>query len=116
MLGPVVLFFALRHRHDGGATAGAVPRFAITRFVPWFVIGFLLLAGLRAIGVIPRAAAAPLATVSSWLTVAAMAALGLGVDLRTIRRVGRPVILTVTASLLVLVALGVTLIHSLSIR
>ena len=116
MLGPVVLFFALRHRHDGGAATGAAPRFAITRFVPWFVIGFLLLAGLRAVGVIPRAAATPLATVSSWLTVAAMAALGLGVDLRTIRRVGRPVILTVTASLLVLVALGVTLIHSLSIR
>jgi uncharacterized integral membrane protein (TIGR00698 family) len=116
MLGPVVLFFALGHRRDAGTSAGAAPRFRITRFVPWFVVGFLLLAGLRTIGVLPTAATAPLATLSAWLTVAAMAALGLGVDLRTIGRVGRPVILTVTASLLVLVVLSVTLIRALAIR
>ena len=46
----------------------------------------------------------------------AMAALGLGVDLKAIRTVGRPVILTVTASLVVLVALSVALIHMLGIR
>ena len=55
-------------------------------------------------------------TLSTWLTVLAMAGLGLGVDLRAIRRVGRPVMLTVSASLLVLLGLSLTLIHLLGIR
>ena len=117
MLGPVVLFFALKHRNDADAPAeieGA--RFRITRFVPWFIIGFLALAGLRSAGLIPAAWVAPTRAVSSWLTVAAMAALGLGVDLKAIARVGRPVILTVTASLVLLIGLSVSLIHLLSIR
>jgi len=112
MLGPVVLFFALRHRGEEG-TAGE--RGGITRYVPWFIIGFLALAALRSTGVIPDALADPLKTVSGWLTVAAMAALGLGVDLRALRTVGRPVILTVSASLVVLIALAVTLIRVLRI-
>lgn len=115
MLGPVVLFFAIKHRSDAGATADQM-RFRLTRFVPWFIIGFLLLAGLRATGGIPEAVATPLKSVSGWLTVAAMAALGLGVDVKAITKVGRPVILTVTASLIVLVILSVALIHLLRIQ
>ena len=53
---------------------------------------------------------------SAWLTVAAMAALGLGCDLRAIARAGRPIVLTVTGSLVILVLLSVTLIHGLGIR
>ncbi|HWE42880.1 MAG TPA: putative sulfate exporter family transporter [Gemmatimonadaceae bacterium] len=116
MLGPVVLFFALKHRNDADAPGGATASFSITRFVPWFIIGFLALAGLRSAGGIPLDAATAMKSLSMWLTVAAMAALGLGVDLRAIARVGRPVILTVTGSLVVLVALSVALIHLLSIR
>jgi uncharacterized integral membrane protein (TIGR00698 family) len=116
MLGPVVLFFALRHRHDPGAESGRPTRLQVTRFVPWFIIGFLLLAGLRSAGSIPSPLAVSMKNLSSWLTVAAMAALGLGVDLKAISKVGRPVIFTVTASLLVLVVLSVTLIRVLSIR
>ena len=117
MLGPVVLFFALKHRNDADAPlAGAGARFRITRFVPWFIIGFLALAGLRSAGLIPAAWVAPTRALSSWFTVGAMAALGLGVDLKAIARVGRPVIMTVTASLAVLIVLGVSLIHLLSIR
>ena len=116
MLGPVVLFFALKHRNDPDALETAATRFEITRFVPWFIIGFLALAGLRSLGVIPPGAIAPMKSLSTWLTVAAMAALGLGVDLKAISTVGKPVILTVTASLAVLVALSVTLIHVLGIH
>jgi uncharacterized integral membrane protein (TIGR00698 family) len=116
MLGPVVLFFALRHRHDPGAPSDGTMRFEITRFVPWFIIGFLVLAGLRSSGAIPPSIATSVKTLSLWLTVAAMAALGLGVDLKAISKVGRPVILTVSASLVVLVALSVTLIRVLAIQ
>jgi len=116
MLGPVVLFFALKHRNDADAPPTGSARFQITRFVPWFIIGFLVLAGLRSSGAIPPGVAAPMKNLSTWLTVAAMAALGLGVDLKAIRTVGKPVILTVTASLIVLVTLSITLIHVLGIR
>ena len=117
MLGPVVLFFALRHarRARRAAGAAAAARVPIARFVPWFIVGFLVLAGLRSLGLIPAPLAAPLKVASTWLTVVAMAALGLGVDVRAIARVGRPVIVTVTLSLLVLVALAVLLIRLLAI-
>jgi uncharacterized integral membrane protein (TIGR00698 family) len=117
MLGPVVLFFALTHRRpmDGAAGASA-QRFQITRFVPWFIIGFLLLAILRSVGAMPESWVSPTRIVSGWLTVAAMAALGLGVDLKAISKVGPRVIATVTGSLLVLIVLSLTLIHSLRIH
>ena len=115
MLGPVVLFFALRNRHTAG-DSGTQPRFALTRFVPWFIIGFMLLAALRSSGVLSDTLATSARTLSIWLTVAAMAALGLGVDVRVVTRVGRPVIATVSASLAVLIALALTLIHGLGIR
>jgi uncharacterized integral membrane protein (TIGR00698 family) len=115
MLGPVVLFFALRHRGER-RDADASSRFSLTRFVPWFIIGFLLLAALRSAGLLGDYWAGKARTVSAWLTVAAMAALGLGVDVRVVRRVGRPVIATVSASLAVLVVLALTLIHGLGIR
>jgi uncharacterized membrane protein YadS len=119
MLGPVVLCVALWHRDDPAA-AGAVKRtgrasFRLTRFVPWFIIGFLTLALLRSSGAIPTAWIPPMHALSTWLTVLAMAALGLGVDLRAISRVGRPVVLTVSASLAVLIALAITLIRVLAI-
>ncbi len=112
MLGPVVLFFAVTHREP--ARPGTAPlRLPVTTLVPWFIVGFLLLAVLRSTGMIPEPLVAASTIASSWLTVAAMAALGLGVDIRAITRVGRPVILTVTASLAVLLLLAVALIHLL---
>jgi uncharacterized integral membrane protein (TIGR00698 family) len=127
MLGPVVLFFALRRRATargavaaGGAATPAAGRAAaslpITRYVPWFIVGFLVLAALRSAGALPAAVVGPARTASVWLTVVAMAALGLGCDLRVILRTGRRVVLTVTGSLVMLVALGVALIHALAIR
>lgn len=122
MLGPVVLFFTLTHRtpapHADASTIGAravrAP-FSFTSALPWFILGFLLMATLRSVGVIPTNAASQLKTLSSWLTLLAMAALGLGVDLRALRKVGTAVVLTVTLSLLVLLAFSVALIRLLAI-
>ena len=112
MLGPVVLFFALRFPQEGGSAR----RFSVSRFVPLFIIGFLVLAAARSVGLLPQWLADPLQQVSRWLTVAAMAALGLGVDIRSVSKVGRPVIMTVVASLIVLIAVSVTLILVLHIQ
>jgi uncharacterized integral membrane protein (TIGR00698 family) len=109
MLGPVVLFFALRFPKAGGA------KFSLGRFVPWFIVGFILLGAIRSLGLLPIDIANGLREVSRWLTIAAMAALGLGVDIRSVRKVGRPVALAVTGSLLVLIVLSVALIKGLGI-
>ncbi|HYJ78516.1 MAG TPA: putative sulfate exporter family transporter, partial [Longimicrobiaceae bacterium] len=107
LLGPLVLFFALRRRKIGEQKLGG--------FVPWFIAGFLLLAVARSVGVIPAELAAPVREVSRWMTVAAMAALGLGVDVRVLGKVGGKVMLAVTGSLLVLIAASTALIILLGI-
>ena len=116
MLGPVVLFFAIRHRRAHARSLGAeMSRVSIARLVPWFIVGFLLLAALRSSGVVPESWVEPTRTLSAWLTIAAMAALGLGVDLRAIAKVGTPVVVAVSGSLLVLLMLAVVLIRGLRI-
>jgi uncharacterized integral membrane protein (TIGR00698 family) len=110
MLGPVVLYFALRARDVHGKT----PSFAT--LVPWFIVGFLLLAGLRAGGVIPASWVAPTRLVSMYLTILAMAALGLSADLRSVAKAGSRVIGAVSLSLLLLIVLGIAFIHLLAIR
>jgi uncharacterized integral membrane protein (TIGR00698 family) len=109
MLGPVILFFALRNHRVGEQ------RLSVGNVVPWFIAGFLLLATVRSLGVIPAEVAGPVREVSRWMTVLAMAALGLGVDVRVLGRVGPRVIAAVTASLLVLITLSATLIFALGI-
>ncbi|WP_375464088.1 YeiH family protein [uncultured Methylobacterium sp.] len=118
MLGPVVLAFALLARRlpaEGAGPAPPVPRPRLTQLVPGFILGFLALAGLRALGLIPDAAAGPLSRLAGLLTVVAMAALGLGVDVRVLARVGGRVTAAVTGSLLVLVAVSLALIKGLHI-
>jgi uncharacterized integral membrane protein (TIGR00698 family) len=111
MLGPVVLFFSLR---GGASSDGPVVRRGA--LVPWFVAGFVVLAALRSFGVVPDAVANVSKVLASWLTIAAMAALGLASDLRSVRRVGARVMLAVGASLSVLLVLAVSLIRVLRIH
>ncbi len=83
--------------------------------MPWFILGFLILASLRSLGLIPDAAVQPITHLAGFLTVLSMAALGLGVDVRVLARVGGRVTLSVTASLVVLVAISLALIRLLGI-
>lgn len=107
MLGPVVLALSVA----AGAKSGQKP--GLARLVPWFILGFLGLAALRALGAVPEALLAPLAAITSALTLLAMAALGLGVDLRSVAQAGPRVTATVVLSLLALgvVSLGVIALH-----
>jgi uncharacterized integral membrane protein (TIGR00698 family) len=112
MLGPVVVFFSLRGRDHTRRVAGG-PRPAL---VPWFVIGFVSLATLRSFGAIPEPSAAIAKVVAGWLTIGAMAALGLSVDIHAVRRVGARVVMAVGGSLAALMILAVGLIRLLAIR
>jgi uncharacterized membrane protein YadS len=83
--------------------------------VPWFVIGFLFLATLRTLGLVPDLAIKPITYMSAALTIISMAALGLGVDVRVIARLGLRVTLAVTGSLVVLFIISIVLIRALRI-
>jgi len=112
MLGPVVVFFALRNH---AATKGGTS-IRLSRLVPWFVLGFVVLAVLRSTGFVPDAAADGAKRLATWLTIAAMAALGLTVDVRTVRQVGPRVAAAVAGSLVALLILAVALIRTIGIR
>ncbi len=70
-----------------GAGAGARRRRVAP--VPWFVVGFVAAVALRSLGVVPAPVLAVLVTASTLAFVAAMFALGLGVDVPTLVRTGR---------------------------
>ena len=72
-------------------------------------LGFLAMVALRSLGLIPEALLAPLATLATFLTIVSMAALGLGVDVRTVAKAGGPVTATVVLSLVLLGAISFAL-------
>lgn len=122
MLGPVVLALSLvtgrlRDEPDETApnvTAGGRPKQgkpALHELVPWFIVGFLLVAALRSLGLIPETVVGPVARLASILTTISMAALGLGVDVRVVARAGARVTAAVTLSLIVLGVISFCLIH-----
>jgi len=74
----------------------------LRHLAPRFIIGFLLLVAARSAGFIPETLADPVSRIASGLTIVSMAALGLGVDVRTVARAGLRVSLVVTLSLLAL--------------
>ena len=105
MLGPVVLGFSLFADRLRSPSAHARsnrrgPR--ISELVPWFIIGFLIVLMVRSLGLIPQILLPPITRAAALLTMVAMAALGLGVDVRVVVRTGVRVTLAVTASLIVL--------------
>ncbi|MEE7476470.1 putative sulfate exporter family transporter [Methylobacterium hispanicum] len=128
MLGPVVVAFALivPHLPGEGATGKAATgkgvagkagprRLGFFKLVPWFILGFLALATMRSLGLVPEAVVQPVTRLAGLLTVVSMAALGLGVDVRVLARVGARVTLAVTGSLLVLLAISLGLILGLGL-
>jgi len=112
MLGPVVLGLSLLARQRAG---GAAVRLQLHRLVPWFILGFLALAALRSADLVPHAVLGPVGLAANVLTVVAMAALGLGTDLRVVARAGGRVTAAVTLSLVVLGAISLGLIRALGV-
>ncbi|SIN84787.1 conserved hypothetical integral membrane protein [Bradyrhizobium erythrophlei] len=110
MLGPVVvgLSILMSRRRADGLTMKAMSPFTL---VPWFIIGFLVLAAFRSFQLVPEGVVAPVTRIAAFLTVVSMAALGLGVDIRLLAGIGGKVTAAVTLSLLALLAIGIGLVH-----
>jgi uncharacterized membrane protein YadS len=88
----------------------------LLRLVPWFLIGFVLMAAVNSAGVIPAAAHGPLQHASVFLVAVALSAIGLSTNVAALRKAGhRPLLLgavlwiTVAAASLGLQALTGTL-------
>jgi uncharacterized integral membrane protein (TIGR00698 family) len=100
LLGPLVIGLGLV-RHER-----ATPR---ARLVPWFIVGFIVVAGLRSAGWLSDEVIAAIRWTATSLTIVAMAALGLGVDVRALRKSSGRVILVVCLSLSLLCVMSVAL-------
>ena len=83
--------------------------------MPWFIIGFLGMMALRSAGLIPLELLAPMSGMATALTVLSMAALGLGVDVRTVARAGVRVTTAVTLSLVALGTMAFAMLHLLHV-
>src|SRR6516225_8311645 len=105
MLGPVVLGLSLLARRIKPANDGLKSnstKLRLSELVPWFIIGFLVVLAIRSLGLIPQEIVPVITKVAAVLTTIAMAALGLGVDVRVVARTGPRVTLAVTGSLILL--------------
>ncbi len=117
MIIPISIALAVRSRRRDEAASGgparARRRLRLSHLVPWFLVGFLLTAGLNTVGVVPHIAHAPLATLSVFLITMALSGIGLSTRPLQLRAAGlRPLALggilwvTVALSSLLLQAAG----------
>jgi uncharacterized integral membrane protein (TIGR00698 family) len=96
----------------GGSTASPHPAASarmsplrMVRLVPWFLIGFVVAAGLNSAGVIPSGSHGPLQRVSVFLVAVALSAIGLSTNVPALRKAGpKPVLLGVLLWVTVAVA------------
>lgn len=114
LMGPlIVLIGALYVRSSLGQSHGDVrqpSRFRWLQSLPLFVVGFLVMALLNTLGLVPADLKAPLGETSKALILVALVGVGLSTNIRKIRLVGiRPFLLGVAAAItLSLIALGLT--------
>ena len=111
MLGPVVLFLSLFAGKEG--ESGRRQRPALSHMVPWFIVGFLVLMACRSLGMIPEAFIKPAHITGNFFTIMSMAALGLGVDVRSVAQAGSRVAGVVVLSLVILFVISFILIKLL---
>lgn len=105
MLGPVIFMLALLFGKKSETD------FKFSKMIPWFIIGFIVMMGLRSLHAIPEFLLSPLHSITTLFTIISMAALGLGVDIRSLAKSGGRVTLAGLLSLLVLFFLSLAFIY-----
>lgn len=108
---PAVLTFAAIHLHikKKEQSQSTAVKVSIRSIFPWFILGFLAMSALTSLGLIPATLASELKTLSKFLMVAALAAIGLNTNFKSLCRSGaKPMLHGFIISLLVvLVAIAV---------
>ena len=84
MIVPVTLALALVFAKDKESGT----KFDLARVFPWFILGFILAAIIRSLGLIPLTVSTSLAWTGKFLIIAAMSAIGLNTNLRKFVQAG----------------------------
>ncbi|MDM0000777.1 putative sulfate exporter family transporter [Variovorax sp. J22P240] len=91
---PVILVIALSYRKAHVAGSGSAPK---PPLLPWFVVAFSLFVAINSAGLIPAVVQQALRTLSTWLMVISMAAIGMKSHLKDFATVGfKPIVLMVS--------------------
>ena len=116
LLAPVVIFTAFWFRRKHSSTSNNKTTKSISSFLPWFIWGFTLLAGLRILGWLPELhfeahdqpvqLSSLLQSASKWLLAIAMAAIGLQVNIKTMVKTGSRAILAGSIVWVIIAAVG----------
>lgn len=90
---PTVIIFSLINSHlkaktQGGEEKSNTKKVKITGLLPWFIVAFLAMAIINSLGFIPASFSATLKSISKFLMVAALAAIGLNTDFREMKKSG----------------------------
>ena len=80
---------------------------SILKFLPWFVVGFIILAILRSTEIIDNQLGLNIRSVAKFLFIISMVAIGLSVDLKEIIKVGPKVALTIIFIIAFMIILGI---------
>ncbi|AGF75361.1 YeiH family protein [Bartonella vinsonii] len=110
MLGPMICTLSIIYHRS------AQTRFRLHTLIPWFIIGFIFMMLVRSSGLIPTTALNPIKTNAQLFTVISMAALGLGVDIRSLKKAGWRVILASICSILILAACSLIMIKLIDLN
>ena len=98
----VFAFFGARAKRNELKKADGTKKVNVLKIIPWFIGGFLLLAILNSIGLIPVAVGGVMKSASKFLMVTALAAIGLGTSLTDFKKAGlRPMFYGITIDTLV---------------
>lgn len=101
MIIPISVTLAVMEGRRNGDDERLTPRRVFT-LIPWFLVGFLIMAGITSTGVLPESVASGANTMSVFLVATALAGIGLSTDLKAIRTAGfRPLLLGAILSILV---------------
>ena len=106
LLAPLVLVLRFFYKsEDTNSNSNLVS--TILKFLPWFVIGFLLLAILRSTEVISNDFGLDIRSTAKFLFIISMVAIGLSVDLKEMIKVGPKVVITILTIIAFMILLGV---------
>lgn len=109
---PVVLVFAVINtniKRKQLGNSGEKTQVKISKLFPWFILGFLAMAALNSVGVVPVTISAGAKDISKFLMVSALAAIGLNTDFKKMAKSGaRPMLHGfIISALVVIVAIAV---------
>ena len=80
--------------------------FNLQKYLPWFVIGFLILTFLRSTGIIQANAGGNIFEITKILFSISMVGIGMGVDIKEIINLGPKIAITVLSVMMVMIFIG----------